>query len=149
MATFAQDSDLLEYEPDIKNYGIQDFSDLHSKTYDDIVRLLNIKWWKTTQMGSYDISVIGQVNRLDENKLNANQFTRAAVYHVLGEYIYPRLSTFEPDGDSFREKMMYYKGKFADEFDYILQVGVDYDLNSDGTISDSEQQPFYFNRLIR
>ena len=45
MAQFATDTDLLEYVPDIKKYGIQDWSAQHEKTYDDIIRLLNIKWW--------------------------------------------------------------------------------------------------------
>ena len=48
MAQFATDTDLLEYVPDIKKYGIQDWSAQHEKTYDDIIRLLNIKWWPTT-----------------------------------------------------------------------------------------------------
>ena len=130
MAQFASDSDILEYEPDIKNYGIQDFSSLHEKTYDDLIRLLNIKWWPTANYAT-------------------SQFTRAAVYHVLYQYIYPRLSTFEVEGDAFREKMAHYKEKFAEEFDSILQVGVNYDLDSSGTFSDAEKQSFYQGRLIR
>ncbi len=38
MANMSQDSDLLEYEPDIKNFGIQSFSDLHTKATNDILR---------------------------------------------------------------------------------------------------------------
>ena len=105
MATFATDTNLKEYEPDIHKYGIQDFSDLHSKTYDDIIRLLNIKWWPTQQYGTNDISAVGGNIKLTNSKLNANQFVRAAVYHVFAYYIYPRLSTFDPDGDAFTNKM--------------------------------------------
>ena len=53
MAQFATDTDLLEYVPDVKKYGIQDWSTSHEKTYDDIIRLLNIKWWPTTGSVSY------------------------------------------------------------------------------------------------
>ena len=45
MATFATDTDLLEYEPDIQKYGIAEFDSDHEKSYDDIIRLLNVRWW--------------------------------------------------------------------------------------------------------
>ena len=83
MATFASDSNLQEYEPDILKFGIQDFSDLHAKSYDDIIRLLQIKWWPTTQYSTIDISVIGNQSRLSPSRLDSTQFTRAASYHVL------------------------------------------------------------------
>ena len=151
MATFATDTDLLEYVPDIKKYGIQDWSTqgVHEKTYDDIIRLLNIKWWPTTGFSRYDISVLGGSEKLSPSRLNSGQFTRAAVYHTLAYYIYPKLSTFEPDGDAFREQMTFYKAKFEEEFDLILKDGVHYDLDSSGTYTDSEKQSFYRGRLIR
>ncbi len=149
MATFAADTDLLEYEPQIRDYGIHNFSDLHEKTYTDIIRLLNIKWWPTQQYGTNDISAVGGNLKLTNSKLNANQFVRAAVYHVLAYYIYPRLSTFDPDGDAFTNKMNYYKSRFEEEFDLILRDGVHYDLDSSGTFTDAEKQSFHMGRLVR
>jgi hypothetical protein len=150
MSQFATDSDLLDYEPQIKEFGIQEFSDLHEKTYNDIIRLLNIRWWPTTRYGRLDISVLqGSSTKLDETKLDDTQFVRAAVYHVLSHYIYPKLSTFDPAGDVFREKMSYYKSKFEEEFNLILEVGVSYDLDNSGTFSDSEKKPYYHRRLQR
>ena len=108
-----------------------------------------LKWWPTQQYGVNDISVVGGSTKLTIGRLNSSQFTRAAVYHVLAYYIYPRLSSFDPDGDAFREKMMYYKEKFNEEFDLILREGVHYDLDSSGTFADSEKQTFYQGRLIR
>ena len=58
MATFAADSDLLEYEPDIASFGIQQFTELHEKTYDDIIRLLRIEWWPRADYGRYDLSIV-------------------------------------------------------------------------------------------
>ena len=115
MATFAADTDLLEYEPQIRDYGIHNFSELHEKTYDDIIRLLNIKWWPTQQYGINDITVVGGAPKLTNGRLDSNQFTRAAVYHVLAYYIYPRLSSFTEEQDSFERKMNYYKEKFNEE----------------------------------
>ncbi len=152
MAYFTTDTDLKEYEPDILTYGIQDFDrnpNLHEKTYDDIIRLLNVDWWPTAGFGKYDIKQVGANSKLSPSRLIAAQFKRLSVYHVLSYYIYPRLSTFDPDGDVFREKMLFYKEKFQTEFDLILREGVKYDLDSSGTITDSEQVPTHFNRLIR
>ena len=148
MANMSTDSDLLEYEPDIQNFGIQSFSDLHTKTTDDILRKLRYEWWNRASYGRYDITT-GTYTEMDNNLLTYSQFTKAAVYHVLAEYIYPRLSTFSPDGDVFREKMMYYKEKFATEFQEILKDGVEYDYDSSGTIENSEKQPTHYNRLVR
>ena len=149
MATFATDTDLLEYVPDVKKYGIQEFLTEHEKTYDDIIRLLNIKWWPTTRFSQYDVSVLGGSSKLSPSRLNSSQFTRAAVYHVLAYHIYPKLSTFDPDGDAFREQLTFYKGRFEEEFDLILRDGVHYDLDSSGDFTDSEKQAFYRGRLIR
>ena len=149
MATFATDTDLLEYEPQIKQFGIQEYTTEHEKTYDDIVRLLNIKWWPTTEFGRYDLSVIGGSTKLSPSKLDPTQFIRAAVYHVLAYYIYPKLSTFEVDGDVFTNKRVYYQEKFEEEMDLILRVGVSYDMDSSGTFEDGEKQTFYNGRLIR
>jgi hypothetical protein len=150
MSTFANDTNILEYEPDIQKYGIAEFDSLHEKSYDDIIRLLNIRWWPKADYGRYDITIVGTSSeKLSPSRLTASQFTRAAVYHVLAHYIYPRLSTFDPDGDLFREKMQYYKQKFEEEFDLILRAGVEYDADSSGTITDSEQRSFHHNRLVR
>ena len=149
MATFAADSDLLEYEPDIASFGIQQFTELHEKTYDDIIRLLRIEWWPRADYGRYDLSVVTGRPNMNEDLVMKPQFTRAACYHVMAYYIYPRLSTFDPQGDVFREKMAYYKEKFRDEFDLCLREGVKYDFDSSGTITDSEDDPVHFNRLVR
>ncbi len=150
MSTFANDTNILEYEPDIQKYGIAEFDALHEKSYDDIIRLLNIKWWPKADYGRYDITIVGTSSeKLSPSRLRTAQFTRAAVYHVLGYYIYPRLSTFDPDGDLFREKMTYYKRAFEEEFDLILREGVSYDSDSSGDYSDSEERSFHHNRLVR
>lgn len=149
MATFATDSDLLDYEPDIANYGIQQFTDLHEMTFADIMRLLRIEWWPKSDYGRFDISILASKPEMNEDLVLKAQFTRAACYHVLAYYIYPRLSTFDPQGDVFREKMAYYKEKFRDEFNLCLREGVKYDFDSSGTITESENDPVHFNRLIR
>lgn len=148
MANFSADSDLLEYEPEITNYGIQDFSDLHAKSKQDILRHLRINWWPRSTFQRYDLTA-GTYLEMNEDLITNAQFKRASVYHVLGYYIYPRLSTFSPEGDIFREKMQYYRQEYANEIDAVLKDGVEYDYNSSGTIESSEKQSTHFNRLVR
>ena len=79
MAYFTTDTDLKEYEPDILTYGIQDFDrnpNLHEKTYDDIIRLLNVDWWPTAGFGKYDIKQVGANSKLSPSRLIAAQFKR-------------------------------------------------------------------------
>ena len=148
MANYSTDSDLEQYEPDIKNYGIQDFSDLHALSKSDILRDIEIEWWPRAGYGRYDITT-GSIAEMEDSLLQDSQWTRAAVYHVLGFYIYPRLSTFDPNGDVFREKMAFYRQEYKTEFKKILRLGVKYDYDSSGTITTSEKKPTHFNRLVR
>ena len=83
------------------------------------------------------------------SKLTAAQFTRAAVYHTLAYYILPQLTQHSAEPDRFRMMIDFYKSKFREEFDFILQDGVKYDFDGDGTVQDSDQQAQHFNRLVR
>lgn len=148
MAQYATDVDLQEYEPDILNLGIPEFQDLHQKSYDDINRMIEIEWWPRASYRNYDISRASYAP-INFDLLVDSQWKRSAVYHVLAYYIYPRLSSFTPEGDVYMEKMQYYKDKFHEEFRLCLKQGVQYDYNNDSTIQDSEKKPVHFNRLVR
>ena len=148
MAQYATDADLQEYEPDILNLGIPTYKDLHEKSFDDINRLIEIDWWPRASYRQYDITR-GTYANINVDLLVDSQWKRVAVYHVLAYYIYPRLSTFTPEGDVYMEKMQYYKDRFKEEFDLCLKQGVQYDYNNDSTIEESEKLPVHFNRLVR
>lgn len=150
MSNYATDNDLLEYEPTIKEFGIIDFSDLHSKTTADIQRLLRIEWWAKVSRSYSGRALFATTNlEMDTTKLQAAQFKRAAVFHTLAYYIFPRLTQHSAEPDRFRMMIDFYKSKFREEFDLILQDGVEYDFDSDGTVEDSEKQPEHFGRLVR
>ena len=145
------DTDVLAYEPDITQYGIQSFADEHAKTRADILRILRIDWWPRHRniIGKYAINIIDTNLEMDDSKLTESQFTKAAVYHVLAYYILPKLSKFTPEGDVFREKMEYYRARFNEEIKYVLRDGIEYDFDGDGTVEDTEKQPVHYGRLVR
>ena len=149
MAIFATINDILEYEPDIQNYGIFNFEDAISKAQSDVERHLRINWWPTLQIGKYDITVIGLNSEMNPDLLTPAQLSRATVFAALAYYIYPQLSKFEPDLDVFQVKMEYYKSRWAEEIDLVIRDGVEYDINNDGNVTDVEKEPTYFLRLKR
>jgi hypothetical protein len=143
------DNDILEYMPDLYDYGIQDFADDHANTQADITRRLRIDWWPRMRSEIFDIKVLSNSPEMDETLLTESQFTRAAVFHVLAYYILPKLNKFDPNGDRFAEMMKYYKTRFDEEFDLVLRDGVEYDRDDDGNITNSEKTPNVFMRLVR
>ena len=150
--TMSTDSDILEYMPDLFDYGIQDFTADHAKTRDDILRKLRIEWWPRFSAWSNDPSLVAY-NRarpeMSADLLTESQFTRSAAFHVLAYYILPKLAKFDPDGDRFENMMKHYRSRFEEEFDLVLRDGVEYDSNDDGTVTDGEKATVHFGRLVR
>ena len=149
MANFATIDNVLEYEPDIQQYGIYNFDDALTKSQEDVERHLRIHWWPTQQIGKYDITIIGLNAEMNSDLLTPSQLTRATVFHALAYYIYPQLSKFEPDLDVFQVKLEYYKQRFHEEIDLVIRDGVEYDIDGDDNITDVEKEPSYFLRLQR
>jgi len=149
MATLATISDIEQYEPDILDYGIPDFDDEIVRAQADVFRDLRIKWWPTQQHGLYDARYIAGSLEPDEDLYTASQLTRATAYQALGFHIYPKLAKFEPETDIFERKMEFYREEYAREFDLVLRDGVEYDLDSSGTVSDAEKEATHFLRLKR
>lgn len=148
--TLATISDVEEYEPDITDYGIPDFDAEITKAQADVFRDLRIRWWPTQTIGLYDVKYLaGGMMEPDEDLYTASQLTRATVYNALGFHIYPKLAKFEPDTDIFERKMEFYRKEYERELDLVLRDGVEYDLDSSGTVSDTEREPTHFLRLKR
>ena len=146
------DDNLIEYQADILEYGIDDFDAYHAKAREDILRRLREEWWvRSRNMTNFDISRSLPSLEMDADRLTESQFTRCAVYRVLSEYALPQLTKWNATGDEdkFQVMMMHYRKKFDEEFNQILQDGVRYDYDNDGTVEDIEKQPFHTRRMIR
>jgi hypothetical protein len=150
MAILATISNVLEYEPDILDYGIPDFEEEIAKAQADVFRELRIKWWPTQQVGLYDVRYLtGGNQEPDEDLYTASQLTRATCYHALGYHVYPKLAKFDIDGDIFERKMTFYREEFNRELDLVLRDGVEYDIDSSGTVTDDEKEATHYLRLKR
>ena len=146
------DADLIKYQPDILTFGIDEFTDEHAKARDDILRKLREEWWvRSRNVTNYDISRSLPSLEMDDARLTESQFERCAVYRVLSEYALPQLTKWNNEGseDRFQVMMMHYRKKYNEEFNSILRDGVLYDFDNDGTVEQTEKQPFHTRRIIR
>ena len=145
------DADLIKYQPDILTFGIDEFTDEHAKARDDILRKLRDEWWvRSRNVTNYDISSSLPSLEMDDSKLTESQFERCAVYRVLSEYALPQLTKWNNEGseDRFQVMMMHYRKRYDEEFNSILRDGVLYDFDGDGTVEQTEKQPFHTRRII-
>ncbi len=146
------DADLIKYQPDILTFGIDEFTNEHAKARDDILRKLRDEWWvRSRNVTNYDISRSLPSLEMDDSKLTESQFERCAVYRVLSEYALPQLTKWNNEGseDRFQVMMMHYRKRYDEEFNSILRDGVLYDFDGDGTVEQTEKQPFHTRRIIR
>jgi hypothetical protein len=144
MAIFTEDN-IVEYFPDLHNYGIQDFTSMIAKTEADIHRLLRIQWFPKVQ--GMDPNRIGLAD-YDSTRVNESQLTRSAVYYSLYKYILPQLTQWAVEGDSFQTQIDFYRSAFDEEFDLATRELI-YDWNDDGSYEESERELIARQRLVR
>tara|TARA_R110000796_G_C14307787_1_gene406171 strand:+ start:128 stop:550 length:423 start_codon:yes stop_codon:yes gene_type:complete len=140
MALFTE-ANMIEYFPDLHNYGIQDFSDMIAKTDEDIYRLLRIEWFPK-------IPGRQTTGTMETAKLKDSQLTRSAIYYCLFKYVLPKLTKFDPEGDSFQTQILFYKNAFDEEFD-LTKRELFYDFDGDGLFETEEQTIIPAQRLVR
>jgi hypothetical protein len=137
---FADDNDLVTYVPTIFDHGATTFQSELDMAEDDIIREIRVRWYNR------------RYNRTnwDETLLDETQWTRATVYRALSAYILPRLSTWRPEGDSFREQVEFYQARYAEELEAEFMEGVRYDYDQDGSIDGTtEEYEMDMGRLYR
>ena len=149
-------SDVTSYQPDAFGFGIASGDSqttfFLAQTTNDVLRDLRIRWWQTYKTNVYtDITVLNTVE-LDATKVNLDQFKRAGVYLFLGRFFCPALTKFRPETekDRFERMAEYYMSEYNKEWRMILEDGVEYDTDADGTIVTNEREPLHgFRRLTR
>lgn len=142
---YATLDDLLQVEPTITDYGVLDWDSELARSELEVNRIIQVRWFQAYA------NVKGIKDAFDPDLLTATQWTQATVYHALAFHICPKLSKFEAQGneDKFQVMMNYYQGRFEHEMDLCLRLGVDYDLDNNGTIGTGETVSKGSLRLVR
>ena len=149
-------SDVTKYQPDAFDFGIASNSTEATNFFDqvdaDIFRQLRIEWWPVYKTNIFtDITVLNTAEMVN-TKVNLDQFERAGVYLFLGRFLLPALTKFRPETekDRFERMAEYYMSQYNIEWRMILEDGVEYDVDSSGTIVSNEREPLHgFRRLTR
>lgn len=137
---FATNTDLEKYCPEVFDQGVDTWTEELTDAQADVTNMIQFKWWN---------KMYSRKN-FDATKLVESQWTKATVYRAMASYILPKLSTFRPEGDPFREQLEFYKNRFEEEFDIQLGLGIEYDEDDDGSVNqDSEVYEFDQSRLYR
>lgn len=136
---FATNNDLINYAPEVFDQGVDDWTAELNRAETDVANQVQVKWYNNHH------------NRADfaKSKLTESQWTVATVYRALHAHILPKLSTFRPEGDPFREQIEFWKERYEEELDTQFALGIEYDSDGDGNVTDEETQVFYQNRLYR
>ena len=148
--------DVTKYQPDAFDFGIAnnatEATNFFAQTTNDILRALRVEWWPVYKTNIFtDISVLNTAEMVN-TKVNLDQFERAGVYLFIGRFLAPALSKFRPEADKDRFERMgeYYLSQYNQEWKSILEDGVEYDSDADGTIVNNERESLHgFRRLTR
>lgn len=135
---YSEDKNLQDIVPDILQLGIDTFSDEHDRAQEDITRNLRIDWWEKK----------GLKGEMDNTLLSSTQFTRLSTYLVLWKYALPQLTNWVQD-DRFLKMIDFYKARYGEEYSDLLRDGIEYDADSDDTITEKEREPVHSGRLYR
>ena len=148
--------DVSNYQADIYDFGIasgtSEVAFFITQTTNDILRQLRVEWWPVYKTNIFtDITVLNTAEMVN-TKVNLDQFERAGVYLFLGRFYLPALTKFRPETekDRFERMAEYYMSQYNIEWRMILEDGVEYDVDSSGTIVANEREPLHgFRRLTR
>ena len=149
-------ADVTKYQPDAFGFGIAagdtEAVNFFAQTTNDILRQLRVEWWPVYKQNVFtDITVLNTAEMVN-TKVTLDQFERAGVYLFLGRFLLPALTKFRPETekDRFERMAEYYMAQYNIEWRMILEDGVEYDVDSSGTIVANESEPLHgFRRLTR
>ena len=130
MADYAQDSDLDNYDETILQQGVASFKNQFTMATADVLNMIKGSWWpKATSL---------PLTSFSEANLNTEALRQLTVYKALYTYILPKLAKFL-DGDTFNEKIKFYKERFQEEWETIKNLPL-YDWDEDASFEDSERR---------
>jgi hypothetical protein len=115
----------------------------------DVETIVKTRWFNVEFGTVRSRSSVFGLPTYDATKLTDSQWTRATCYRALAVYILSKLSTFRPEGDSFREQLAFFQSRFEEEMNLQFGAGVEYDLDNDGTVETGEKFAIAQDRLYR
>jgi hypothetical protein len=135
---YATAENLNFYAPEVYEGDTEDWDSELALAETDIKNKIEVQWYDKVK-GNRDF---------DAAKLTGAQWTKATVYQTLVAYVLPKMSTFRVE-DTFIEQIKFYQERLKDELDLQFALGIKYDDDSDGTVTDTETYKYAQDRLYR
>jgi len=153
--SFIQDTDLVEFVPDILGFGVADFSTQNLRASDDVFERLLNEWWPQAISRFYGLTrqnidtMFPTLPTLDVNKLDTAALKPLTCYRALGHYILPLLAgDADANGDLFTRRADRYDRFYSEEWKKVIRLPL-YDFNADGAFSMVERKRAIGRRLVR
>lgn len=156
------DQDVFDWEPSLKGSSAitGKIQNLHVAASDEVARAIRVRWWsdrvrnsismcqKDIYLSTHSDTEIN-LNSFEPNKLSRPQLLRLAIYCLLGFYIWPMLNTHNEEDTYPLKKSKDWKKRYSEELDKLLEDGILYDWDGDGTPEDIEKLPGRGETTIR
>lgn len=145
MATYCVDEDLKVYRSEIMEMGVASWEPQRSLAFADINRLLISRWYNRN---AADQGVDPYVTPFDPTLVKEGELKQLECFKTL-ELAYMILMKDDPEPDGFERNMGLFARQYGNEFDTLMNSGIDYDWDSSGTIETDEKQVRSPRRLMR
>ena len=135
---YATAENLNFYAPEVYEGDTEDWDTELALAETDIKNKIEVKWYDQVKGNK----------EFDASKLTEGQWTKATVYQTLVAYVFPKMSTFRVE-DTFIEQIKFYQERLKDELDMQFALGIKYDDDGDGSVTDAETYKYAQTRLYR
>lgn len=135
---YANAENLNFYAPEVYEGDTEDWDTELALAETDIKNKIEVKWYDQVKGNK----------EFDASKLTEEQWTKATVYQTLVAYVFPKMSTFRVE-DTFIEQIKFYQERLKDELDMQFALGIKYDDDGDGSVTDAETYKYAQTRLYR
>ena len=136
--SYANAENLNFYAPEVYEGDTEDWDTELALAETDIKNKIEVKWYDQVKGNK----------EFDASKLTEGQWTKATVYQTLVAYVFPKMSTFRVE-DTFIEQIKFYQERLKDELDMQFALGIKYDDDGDGSVTDAETYKYAQTRLYR
>jgi len=142
---YSDDDDLLKLRPNILQLGVTDWEDQHIEAFGIINRKLIADWYRQVA-AEHDVE--WRQVEFDPELIDADQINRLSCYKTL-QLIYLHLMKDGPDEDGFERLSDRFLKLYNTELNELLAIGINYDWDSNDTISYEEKYQPSQRRLLR
>lgn len=138
---------IKEFRPNIDDLGVTDWDPQMEKAEEKVLRIIESKWYRNR---AEDYGLDWRTTPFDANLLiNESQLRDACCFKSL-ELIYTYLQLEVPsDEDAFGNMSKKFRDLYKSEIREVLNVGLDYDWNSSGSIDAGENIQPRMRRLYK